>query len=162
MIIDANGYQIIVGKTDTSRNSVSFATVLPVITTASEALLSLTGFKSDAAVGATTTPAVVTAGKKYRITNIHVTYVAVATAGSTRLSLRKHVGGTVLVTDPVLWQTVVGAASATAGVSQTVEYVVDMEINAGDGIGVSQLGLGATQTASAVGYGAITIYGYEY
>jgi hypothetical protein len=162
MIIDSSGYLVEVEKKDTGRNNVSFFTVLPIITTASEALLLLTGFKSDAVVGATTTPAVVTAAKKYRITNISATYVAVATAGSTRLSLRKHVGGTVVVTDPVIWQTVVGAASATAGVSQTVEYVVDMEINAGDGIGVSQLGLSATQAAAAVGYGAITIYGYEY
>lgn len=147
---------------DAGRNNTAFFTLLPVVTTATEALLSLTGFKTDTAVAATTTPAVVTAGKKYRITSIACTYVAIATAGSSRLSIRKTVGGVVLATSPVLWQTVIGGPAAAAGVSQTVEYAVDIEINAGDGIGVTQLGLSATQVAAAVGFGAITISGYEY
>lgn len=147
---------------EAGRNNVSLFTVLPIVTTASEALLSLTGFKANALVAATTTPTVVTAGKTFRIKEVCATYVAVATAGSSRLSLRHKVGGVVAVTDPVLWQAIIGGPAAVAGVSQTQCFYSDIEIAGGNGIGVSQLGLSATQVAAAVGYGAITISGFEY
>ena len=66
---------------DAGRNAVHFYTLLPVLSTATDTLQSLTGTKAGATVLATTTPAVVTAGKTLRITRVAATYIATATSG---------------------------------------------------------------------------------
>lgn len=146
------------------RNNTHYFMALPIVTTATDALMSLTGYKSGAAVVATTTPAVVTSGKTYRITRVVITYVAIATAGTAKFTLRANTGGVVAIGSPAVTNWVLGAASATAGVSQSmvVEIPEALEFAAATGIGVSMVGLGATQTAAAVGYGLISIEGYEY
>lgn len=149
---------------DAGRNQTHYFMALPIVTTATDALVSLTGYKAGAAVAATTTPAVVTTGKTYRIQTIAITYVAIATAGTVKVTLRANTGGVVAITSPAVCSWVVGAPAVAAGVAQTVDIVVPdgLEFAAGTGIGISILGLGATQAAAAVGYGQVAIKGYEY
>ena len=149
---------------DTGRNETNYFMVKPVVTTASDALQNLTGYKSGAAVGATTTPAVVTSGKTYRIKNIFITYVAVTTAGFAVVTLRANTGGAVSISSPAVNAWSIGAGAATAGICNTQEVVFPdgIEFAAGTGIGISVQGFGATGTAGAVGYVSVAIEGYEY
>lgn len=149
---------------DAGRNITNYFQAAQVVSTATDTLQSLTGYKSGAAVTATTTPAVVTTGKTYRVQKITITYIAIATIGAIQVSLRANTAGVVAIGSPVVASHLVGASSATAGNTNTVEMQIPdgLEFAAGTGIGISVLGVGATGTASAVGYSKVTIYGYEY
>jgi len=149
---------------DTGRNVTNYFMAAQVVSTATEALQSLTGYKSGAAVGATTTPAVVTSGKTYRINGITITYVAIATAGSIQVNLRANTGGAVVIGSPLVSSWLVGAEAATAGISNTVHIDIPdgLEFAAGTGIGITVLGVGATGSAAAVGYAKVSVGGYEY
>jgi hypothetical protein len=162
--VQATALQPTVNVTDTGRNLTTFFMVNQVVTTNADVLMSLTGYKSGAAVAATTTPAVVTAGKTYRITSLTFTYVATTTAGTAHFTLRANTAGAVALASPAVCEWTVGGPSATAGVSQTISVPIPegIEFAAGTGIGVSMQGFGATGTAAAVGYGICKIIGYEY
>jgi hypothetical protein len=149
---------------DTGRNLNELFMAVPVVTTATETLMSLTGYTSGAAVAATTTPAVVPTGKTYRLTSVDMTYVAITTAGYTEFRLRANTGGVVAVTSPLVISWICGGPSTTAGVSQHCDVPIPegMEFAAGTGIGITQQGYGATGTAAAVGYGMISLHGYNY
>ena len=149
---------------DTGRNQTNYYMATQVVSTATDTLMSLTGYKGNAAVAATTTPAVVTAGKVYRITSVTITYIAITTAGTVHFTLRANTGGVVAIGSPAVQEWVVGGPAATAGVSQTVSIAIPdgIEFYAGTGIGVSMQGFGATGTAAAVGYGAISFHGFEF
>jgi hypothetical protein len=150
---------------DSGRNLTSFFMALPVLTTAADVLMSLTGFKGGATVAATTTPAVVSAGKTLRITRITITYIATASAGEVRVSLRANVAGPVVVASPVVESWVVGAGTpATAGSSQTVtiSFPDGLEFAAGTGIGITIAGVGVTGALAVAGYGQVSLSGFEY
>lgn len=149
---------------DTGRNITNYYMANQIITTNIDVLMSLTGYKSGAAVATTTTPAVVTAGKTYRINAITMTYVGTTTAGTCHFTLRANTGGVVALASPAVNEWIVGGLNTTAGVTQTVclSFPDGIEFAAGTGIGVSIQGFGATGTAAAVGYGQISITGYEY
>jgi hypothetical protein len=137
---------------------------IPVLTTATDALMSLTEYNGSA-VGATTTPAVVTAGKRLRIQTVMCTYVATATAGLAKFTLRANSGGVVAIGSAAIVTHVVGAGTpGTAGSSQSEAIPIPdgLEFVAGTGIGISMVGLGVTMAAAVAGYGKCTIYGYEY
>ena len=141
---------------------------IQIVTTNTDALLSLTGYKSGAAVAATTTPAVVTAGKTYHITSITMSYTTIVTTpGSVRFTLRCNLAGTVVIGSPAVCNWEVGEPSGiapVAGKKNTVHltFADGIEFPAGAGIGISQVGLNTVGTATAVGYGQITINGFEY
>lgn len=153
---------------DSGRNQTNFFTAIQIVTTNTDTLLSLTGYKSGAAVNATTTPAVVTSGKTYRITAIEISYTTIITTpGSTRITLRANTGGTVQITSPVvaIWE--VGEPNGiapVAGKKNTIHlnFPDGIEFSAGTGIGISQLGLNTVGAAAAVGYGQVCIIGFEY
>jgi hypothetical protein len=149
---------------DSGRNISNFFMAVQVVSTATETLQSLTGYKSGAAVAATTTPAVVTAGKTYRLQKIAITYISITTAGSIQVNLRANLSGVVAVTSPLVESWLVGANSVTAGTAETI--VIDipdgMEFAAGTGLGITVQGFGATGTAAAVGYAKVSMTGYEY
>lgn len=153
---------------DIGRNTTNFWTAIQIVTTNTDALLSLTGYKSNAAVGATTTPAVVTAGKTYRITNITMSYTTIVTTpGSVRFTLRANVAGTVVIGSPAVGVWEVGEPSGAAPVAGkkntiSITFPDGLEFAAGTGIGISQVGLNTVGAAAAVGYGQISIQGYEY
>ena len=149
---------------DSGRNQSNLFMVAQIVSTATDALQSLTGYKSGAAVTTTTTPAVVTTGKTYRLNRIVIGYVAILTAGSVRVTLRCNTAGLVAITSPAVDNWMVGANAATAGVAETI--VIDLpdgiEFAAGSGIGASVQGFNATGTAAATGYALVSLGGYEY
>jgi hypothetical protein len=150
---------------DSGRNAVLYSMAAPANATATETLLSLAGWKSNAAVGATTTPAVVTTGKTLRLTSVFLMYVSATTAGTARLALRANTGGVVAVSSPVVVQWVIGvSAPTTSGASfmASVPLPDGLEFAAGTGIGVSIIGLSPAGGALATGNGGITIHGFEY
>jgi hypothetical protein len=149
---------------DAGRSVNNLFMVLPIITTATDALQSLTGFAGTAAVTATTTPAVVTTAKTRRIDSIVITYVAIATAGSVRFTLRANPAGVVAITSAAVANWVVGGPAAVAGVAYTatINFPNGLEFAAATGIGVSMVGLSAVQALAAVGYGQIAINATEY
>lgn len=149
---------------DAGRNQTNLFMNIPVLATATDTLQSLTGYKAATAVAATTTPAVVSTGKTYCITSISITYVAIATAGTAKFTLRANTVGVVALASPAVCNWVIGGPAAVAGVSQTYDFSIPggLEFPAGAGVGISMQGLSATQVAAAVGYGQITIQGYEY
>ena len=149
---------------DIGRNLTNYFMNIPVIAPSAEALQSLTGYKSGAAVVATTTPAVVTTGKRYRITSINVTYVGIATAGSAKVTLRANTAGVVAIGSPAVASIIINAPAAVAGVGSSYNIPIGngIEFAAGTGIGISTQGLSAVQAAAATGYVQVSILGYEY
>jgi len=149
---------------DAGRNQSNLFMAAAVVSTATETLQSLTGYKSGAAVTATTTPAVVTTGKTYRIKNITLSFVAIATAGYVLVRLRANTAGVVAVTSPLVATWLIGSVSATAGAFTQLSIPIPggLEFAAGTGIGITVQGFGATGTAAANGYAQVCIDGYEY
>jgi len=115
-------------------------------------------------VAAAAAPAVITAGKTFRITSIGMTYLSIATAAAGRFSLKANTGGVVALASPTFQSWLVGTPAAVAGTStnMSVTFPEGLEFAGGTGIGVAFSGVGATGAAAAGGYGAISITGYEY
>jgi len=153
---------------DSGRNQTNYFNAAQTISTATETLLSLTGYKSGASVTATTTPAVVTTGKTYRISRITMSYIGISTATTIQVNLRANIAGVVAVTSPLVDSWVIGeqegsVASVAGGVATiNIANPDGIEFAAGTGIGITLLGTGATGTAIASGYAKISIAGYEY
>lgn len=149
---------------DAGRNQTNYFMASQVISTNTETLQTLTGYKSGAAVVATTTPAVVTAGKRYRIERIVITYVSIATAGSICVNLRANTGGVVALGSPVVDSWLVGTPAAVAGVTKElmINYPDGLEFAAGTGIGITVQGISAVGAGAATGYAKISVAGYEY
>jgi hypothetical protein len=149
---------------DAGRVVTNYFTAGQVLSTVTDTLLSLTGYKNNAAVAATTTPAVVTATKFYRITQIVVTHVAVAAIGSIQISLRANTAGVVAIGSPLVNSWLVGSRVATAGTSHVMILTLPegLIFSAGTGIGISLLGVNATGVAAAAGHAKVSILGYEY
>ena len=153
---------------DAGRNQTNYFMAAQVISTAAEVLQSLTGYKSGAAVGATTTPAVVTANKIYRINSITITYIGVATAGAIEVNLRANTGGVVALASPLVCSWLVGEAEAAtasvAGGAQTITipFPDGLEFAAGTGIGIGVIGRGVTGAAAITGYAKVAVNGFEY
>jgi len=149
---------------DAGRAIVTYYSLIPVLSTATDTLQSLTGTKGNATVAATVTPAVVTAGKTMRIQRMWATYIATATSGFGVVRLRYNVAGVAAITSPILLTLAVGSASpvaVNATGSQDASVPDGLEVAAGTGIGVSVQGFAAA-TATAVGYIMVGISGYEY
>lgn len=149
---------------DAGRNQVHYYMVIPVLTTATDTLQTLTGTKSGATVVATTTPAVVTTGKTLRITRMAATYISTATSGYGIVRLRFNTAGVVATTSPIAATFALGSGTpATANATGVEEATMDdgWEFAAGTGIGVSVQGFSAA-TATAVGYALVSVTGYEY
>lgn len=153
---------------DAGRNQTNYYMVIQIITTGTDALLALTGYKSDALVAATTTPAVVTAGKRYRLTSVTLEYTSIVTTeGSVRFTLRANTGGVVAIGSPVVcvWEVgQPGTGVSVAGKKNTIILPLPdgIEFAAGTGIGISQVGLSPVGAAAVAGYGRISLTGYEY
>lgn len=152
---------------DAGRNVLSLYTAAPVLLTAADALLSLTGFKGGAAVASTTTPAVVSTGKAMRLTVLETTYMAASgtTAGFVRVTLRVNLTGACLITSPAVMSWFVGGPALAVGASSVVPLPLPdgLEFPAGAGLGLSVQGFNATQAATAgLGYVALVSAGFEY
>lgn len=159
------GYLRVINNINVGHNQTNYFMALPILTTATDTLMSLTGYKGGAGVAATTTPAVVTAGKTYRITSMTLTYVATGTAGSAKFIIRANPVGVVFIPSLVVVAIhIIGGPAVVAGDTEvlSIAFPDGLEFPAGTGIGVSMFGLSAIQAAAVAGYGHIVIYGYEY
>ena len=148
---------------DAGRNTCNYFMALPIVTTNAEVMQSLAGYKSGAEVGATATPAVVTAGKTYRIQSMTITYIGITTAGSVLARLRANTSGVAVITSPLVSARAVGASAGVGvAVTQMIEFPDGLEFAAGTGIAIGMKGLGPTCADLAAGYASILISGYEY
>lgn len=152
---------------DSGRNQTNYFTATSQAGTTAEVLLSFTGFKSNATVTATATPAAVSTGKTYRITCIALTYQELSTAClGARFTFRySSAGGTITTSSAAMCNWFVAAPTAAAGSygSLYVNFPEGLELASGGTFGMSIIGVsaaGATGTAS--GYCNATITGYEY
>jgi hypothetical protein len=151
---------------DAGRNQTNYFHAVPIITTVAEVMQTLTGYKSGAAVAATATPAVVTAGKTYRINQVVITYWGATVIGGARVNLRANLSGVGVVGSPLVYSWQVGIPAVfTAGSSftYTFQFPDGMEFPAGTGIAVGVIGEGAVPTTATItGYVMLAIHGYEY
>lgn len=149
---------------DAGRNVTNYFHALPIITTAAEVMQTLTGYKGGIAVAATAQPAVVTAGKTYRIQSIMLTYIADGTIGSHQVTLRANLSGLCVIGSPLVMTWNVGTDVATAGAVHTYNVPIPdgLEFAAGTGIGVGVQGLTAAMAGGIRGYSHVAIHGYEY
>ena len=149
---------------DAGRNAVHYYTLIPVLSTATDTLQTLTGTKSIATILATTTPAVVATNKSFRVTRMAATYIATATSGYGIVRLRAQPAGVVTITSPIFATLAVGSgAPTTANACDTEEATLDeaIEFAAGFGVGISVQGFSGV-TPTAVGYLLVSLTGYEY
>lgn len=151
---------------DAGRNQTNYFHAAPIITTVAEVMQTLTGYKGGIAVAATATPAVVTAGKTYRISRITINYTAATVIGGALIRLRANLTGVGVVGSPLVetWQVGNNAAFVAGEVSNLVmDYPEGLEFPAGTGIAVGVIGAGAVPTTGTItGYVQISIEGYEY
>ena len=149
---------------DSGRSHVTFYSLIPVLSLATDTLQSLTGTRAGVTVAATTTPAVVNTGKTFRVTKMSASYIATGTSGYAMVRLRFNTAGVVAIGSPVATTLVAGSESPiTANAANTIEvpFSEGMEFSAGTGIGISVQGFAAV-TPTAVGYILVSISGYEY
>lgn len=148
---------------DAGRNQTNYFMALPILTTNAEVMMTMTGYKGGVAVAGTATPAVVTSGKTYRINSIQITYVPVAAAGTCRVTLRANLTGVGVIGSPLVWEGSYGGGNAAAVVSNfSIPFPDGMEFAAGTGVAVGIQGFSAVQVATAVGYCAVSLLGFEY
>ncbi len=159
----AQNFQVgqLVGK---GRDYLTLYMALPILTTNADALMNLTGYQAHAAIAPTTTPPVIAVGKVRRIQAVTLTYVATATAGSAKFTLRANPAGVVALGSDAVISWVIGGPGATAGqvFCQTIPLPEGFDFPEGTGIGVSMVGLSPVQALAVAGYGQIGLVGYEY
>lgn len=149
---------------DAGRSPVVFYMAGWVVATNAAVLQSLTATRAGATVAATTTPAVVTAGKTFRVQHVHVGYLSLATVTNVLVALRANTAGVVAVTSPVYGQVTAGSQAAVAGVHTWAEMTIPdgLEFAAGTGVGITVAGFNATGGALASGYVNVMVTGFEY
>ena len=150
---------------DAGRNQVHYYTLIPVLSTATDTLQSLTGTSLGASVAATTTPALVTAGKTFRITRLAASYISTATSGYAIVRLRfNNASAAATITSPIAATILVGSgAPTTANSTASEEATLDegWEFPQRAGVAISVQGF-AGVTPTAVGYVLVSMTGYEY
>lgn len=135
----------------------------PTASPAAETLMSLAQWYNNAAVAATTTPAVVPAGKVLRITGMRVNTASLAAAGMVVLRLRANTAGVVAVTSPLVASLQCGSQAAVAALqdNQIIEFPEGIDFPAGTGVGLTHQGyVGATGTLQS--FTRAEMWGYEY
>jgi len=153
-----------ISRIDTGRTNWAMHMAAQVAATTTDTLMSFTGWKGNAAVAATTTPAVVTTGKTLRLQAVQMTAIATATAGTVMATLRANTGGLVAIGSPVVVRWQVGSPAAVAGVADSMIIPLEdgFEFPAGTGLGVSIQGFGPTGTASGNNWFQMSMHGFEY
>lgn len=151
---------------DAGRNVTNIFMAAPIITTVAEVMQSFVAYKSGAAVGATATPAVVTAGKTYRVNSIEITYWAATVIGGALVRMRVLTSGVALIGSPLFKTFQVGIPAvftAGAGMTYVFPYPEGIEFAAGTGIAFGVQGVGADGTTGTItGKIMIVMNGYEY
>lgn len=149
---------------DAGRNVTNYFMAAGIAATAAEVMQALTGYKGGVAVAATATPAVVTAGKTYRLMAILLSFQSLATVTAASIRLRCNLTGVAIVTSPLVASWVIGSSAAVAGVTTTLAILFPdgMEFPAGAGLAIGVLGLSTIGAAAASGFVTVSLQGYEY
>ena len=154
---------------DAGRNTRIF--MLDTITAApvAEALASVVQWYGNAAVAATTTPAVVPAGKTLRLNSWKIQYQSLATVGYAVVRIRVNTAGVVALASPLAFSFEAGSGAGattvamTGGViTETGDFPEGFEIPAGSGVGFTVAGYGPTGTLTLEGGVRFAVVGYEY
>ena len=134
-----------------------------------EALQSVVQWYSNAAVAATTTPAVVPTGKTLRLTHAWIATKSLATVGSAVLRIRANTAGTVVIGSPLVYSIEAGSQAGatttamTGGESFTqVTLPEGIDLPAGTGVGFTLAGYGPTGTLTLEGVTRFAVVGYEF
>lgn len=152
-----------IDATDMGRVTRHFIFDTPTASPAAETLASVTQWYANAAVAATTTPAVVPAGKVLRITGMRIATASLAAGGMVKLRLRANTAGVVAVTSPLVASLQVGSRAAVAALQDHAEitFPEGIDFPAGTGIGLTHQGyVGATGTLQS--FSTFEAWGYEY
>ena len=154
---------------DTGRNTRIFMLDTYTAAPVAEALQSVVQWYGNAAVAATTTPAVVPAGKVLRITQVTMSTKSLATVGSAVLRIRANTAGTAVIGSPLVWSCECGSRAGatttamTGGLDTITINIPDgLEFAAGTGLGFTLAGYGPTGTLTLEGVTRFVVTGFEY
>lgn len=149
---------------DAGRNARIFMLDAFVAAPLVEAVQSVVQWYSNAAVGATTQPAVVPAGKTLRLVSWKIMYQSLATAGCAVVRVRVNTAGLGVLGSPLVFSFEAGSAAAVAGVMTTAtgDFPEGLEIPAAAGLAFSMAGYGPTGTLTLEGTTRFMVTGYEY
>jgi len=154
---------------DTTRVARSFMLDAYTAAPVAEALQTVVQWFNNAAVGGTTQPAVVTAGKRLRLTTWSMSTKSLNTVGSAVMRIRANTGGLVVIGSPLVWSAEVGSRAGATTVAmtggldqQTGCFPEGFEFPAGTGLGFTLAGYGPTGTLTLQGVTRFQVYGYEY
>ena len=135
-----------------------------------DALQSVVQWYNNAAVGATTQPAVVPAGKILRLTGGRIETKSLATVGSVVMRIRSNAGGLAVIGSPIVASIGCGSRAGATTVAMTGGHGLETftfgesghELPAGTGIGFSLAGYGPTGALTLQGVTRFEVWGYEY
>jgi len=129
-----------------------------------EAVQTVTQWYNNAAVGGTTQPAVVPAGKTLRIIGYKIMYQSLSTAGVAVVRVRANVAGLGVLASPLVFSFESGSVAAVAGVmtTETGSFPEGIDIPAAAGLAFSMAGYGPTGTLTLEGTVRFEVYGYEF
>jgi len=135
-----------------------------------DALQSVVQWYNNAAVAATTQPAVVPTGKILRLTGGKIETKSLATFGSVVMRIRANTAGLVVIGSPLVASIGCGGRVGATTVSATGALDHQMftfgeeghELPAATGIGFSLAGYGPTGTLTLQGVTRFEVWGYEY
>lgn len=153
----------------TGRNARIFMLDTYTAAPVAEALQSVVQWYGNAAVAATTTPAVVPAGKTLRLTHAWIATKSLATVGSAVLRIRANTAGVAALASPLVYTIEAGSiAGATTTAMTGGESVVQVplpegiDLPAGTGVGFTLAGYGPTGTLTLEGVTRFAVVGYEF
>lgn len=167
--IAAGGSIPVVQNINKSRNARIFMLDAYTAAPVAEALQNVVQWYGNAAVTATTTPAVVPAGKTLRLTSVTMSTKSLATVGSAVLRIRANTAGLAVLASPLVWSCECGSRSgattvAMTGGTDTVNIILPdgIDLPAGTGIGFTLAGYGPTGTLTLEGVTRFVVTGFEY
>lgn len=151
-------------QTDVGRVNRHFIMDNYVAAPVADALMTVTQYYNNALVAGTTTPAVVPAGKRLRLTGARLSTKSLAAAGSVVLRTRFNTAGLAAIGSPIVHTMEVGSVAAVAGLlsENIISFPEGIDLPAAGGIGFSLAGYNATGTLTLQGVTRFEVWGYEY
>ena len=153
----------------TGRNARVFMLDTYTAAPVTEALQNVVQWYNNAAVAATTTPAVVPAGKTLRLTHAWIATKSLSTVGSAVLRIRANTAGVAVLASPLVYSIEAGSQAGatttamTGGESFTqVTLPEGIDLPAGTGVGFTLAGYGPTGTLTLEGVTRFAVVGYEF
>lgn len=159
----ANGWSV-QNLRDAGRNTRIFMLDAFVAAPLVEAVQTVVQWYGNAAVGGTTQPAVVPAGKTLRLTGYKIMYQSLAATGAAVVRIRCNTAGLGVLGSPLVFSFEAGSAAAVAGVmtTETGDFPEGIDIPAAAGLAFSMAGYSGTGVLTLEGTVRFVVYGYEF